>query len=513
MATYPGNFVDSGIVTVPNRLRTRSNTPTTKLAYITPEEEGILQALKPGTPHKGPEGIPNYDSVDYDPNTGQVYVTTGDQASAMEQGASASDVGISKAHKEAYEQGAGEGKVYTFDDKGTVTGTKDVVTGDKQVIDSEEQVIPKKKKKIKVPKTISEYWQGLTYPTKTIPYVQGQTTLPGLGPVDRETYNTYHRILSQTKNKDYALKVAAQKHMGEEWADKNLQTLSEKISSGISNPSLFGLIGATLEKQPYEQEFLGSAGAANMLNQIHKKFGYNEATGQYADPEGAQAEVDRIIAANKGAEEIFGQPAAAGTQITPYDFEQGLVAANQGNKNFDMNYDKTASLFYAANPPQTSGGLEDLATAFQQGKIEMTKENTQAIQDALNAKSENQGQYQTSYDWPPGYTPPGDTDPDPDPGTGNQWAVADPGQIGYYNPNINPATGMPWGYQYGTYEDYSPFAQVRDGGIIGLYNGGYLNNSNGVIGLDGGGYLDDYRAADSLMVKDPQEDEEWEYNV
>ena len=76
MAGYPGNFVDSGIITVPNRLRTASNAPTTKLAYITPEEEGILQALKPGTPHKGPMGIPNYDSVDFDPSTGQYAVTT-----------------------------------------------------------------------------------------------------------------------------------------------------------------------------------------------------------------------------------------------------------------------------------------------------------------------------------------------------------------------------------------------------------------------------------------------------
>ena len=115
--------------------------------------------------------------------------------------------------------------------------------------------------------------------------------------------------------------------------------------------------------------------------------------------------------------------------------------------------------------------------------------------------------------------------------------TADAGQITYYNPNINPTTGLPYGYQGGTYGQYYPhsevnlnlpFAQARDGGIVGLYNGGYLNNSNGVIGLDGGGYLnnsngvigldgggylDDYRAADSLMFKDPQEDEEWEYNV
>ena len=85
-----------------------------------------------------------------------------------------------------------------------------------------------------------------------------------------------------------------------------------------------------------------------------------------------------------------------------------------------------------------------------------------------------------------------------DSGGGNQFAFASPGQIGFYNPNINPATGLPYGYQYGTYSDYAPFAQVKDGGIIGLDNGGYIN---------------DYQAADSLMFKDPQEEEEWEYNV
>ena len=88
--------------------------------------------------------------------------------------------------------------------------------------------------------------------------------------------------------------------------------------------------------------------------------------------------------------------------------------------------------------------------------------------------------------------------------------TASAGKIGWTDPFGN--------YQWGPYTDYKDYAHVnpilsKDGGIIGLYNGGYLNNSNGVIGLDGGGYLDDYRAADSLMFKDPQEDEEWEYNV
>ena len=67
MARYPGNFTDSDILNVPRQLRTRPDTPMVELAYVTPKEQGILQALKPGTPHKGPMGIPNYDELDYLP--------------------------------------------------------------------------------------------------------------------------------------------------------------------------------------------------------------------------------------------------------------------------------------------------------------------------------------------------------------------------------------------------------------------------------------------------------------
>ena len=65
----PGNYTKSEILEVPRFLKTRPNAPRTKLAYITPEEEGILATLKPGTPHKGPENIPNYDTWAWDPNT------------------------------------------------------------------------------------------------------------------------------------------------------------------------------------------------------------------------------------------------------------------------------------------------------------------------------------------------------------------------------------------------------------------------------------------------------------
>ena len=81
---YPGNHVESGIVTIPTKLRTRKNAPTTHLAYITDKEADVLKKLKKGVPHKGPHGIPNYDSWDYDATTGRSSFTSGAESSAQE---------------------------------------------------------------------------------------------------------------------------------------------------------------------------------------------------------------------------------------------------------------------------------------------------------------------------------------------------------------------------------------------------------------------------------------------
>ena len=64
---YPNNFADDegGILMLPRNLRTAPGVPQTSLAYITDEEKAILGLLKPGTPHRGPEEVPSYDSMDY----------------------------------------------------------------------------------------------------------------------------------------------------------------------------------------------------------------------------------------------------------------------------------------------------------------------------------------------------------------------------------------------------------------------------------------------------------------
>ena len=111
-------------------------------------------------------------------------------------------------------------------------------------------------------------------------------------------------------------------------------------------------------------------------------------------------------------------------------------------------------------------------------------------------------------------------------GAGNQFAVAPEGKIGYTPDTlgtIDPVTGKPIGYQWGSLADYTPHTQVNLTDMsyynpLEAYEGfnplaGYVYNDGGIVQLGHGGYLDDYAAADSLMFKDPQDEEEWEYNV
>ena len=58
------NFTHGNNINVPTSFQARPQSQPVNLAYITPQEQGILQTLKPGTPHEGPMGIPNYDSFD-----------------------------------------------------------------------------------------------------------------------------------------------------------------------------------------------------------------------------------------------------------------------------------------------------------------------------------------------------------------------------------------------------------------------------------------------------------------
>ena len=58
------NYMPSEMITVPRIAKSSPNTPTAKLAYITPEEQDILVKLNlygslEGKPNRGPGGIPS----------------------------------------------------------------------------------------------------------------------------------------------------------------------------------------------------------------------------------------------------------------------------------------------------------------------------------------------------------------------------------------------------------------------------------------------------------------------
>ena len=81
------NYIkNSESVTVPKEFKARKNAPATKLAYITADEAKMLKKMKKGTPHKGPKGIPSYDSFDAEGG-----FTSGAAMSAAERGKNTSD--------------------------------------------------------------------------------------------------------------------------------------------------------------------------------------------------------------------------------------------------------------------------------------------------------------------------------------------------------------------------------------------------------------------------------------
>ena len=209
---------------------------------------------------------------------------------------------------------------------------------------------------------------GITPVIKTKPK---QKFTVGNMQVSERLHKLYQSLLDRGYTPKDAEKIIRLGLTEEEWADENLVDLTsgEGIRRLITKD-----FGAGKE---YENEFLGSAGAANILNKIK-----NAAT-----EEEKQRIMNDAIAGNpEGFKQMFDKKDYPG-QLTLKQFEDRLVASNEGNKNFDKNYYKTVDAYWELNPAQTSGAMEDMATAYQQGNLEMTKQNTQAIQQAVDTKS------------------------------------------------------------------------------------------------------------------------------
>ena len=103
------NFIkNSNSVTVPKEFKARKNAPATKLAYITDAEAKMLKNKKPGTPHKGPKGIPSYDSFGSIDDKGRDTGVAGSQVSAAETGGAgaAERAGMSESDAQQFREAA-----------------------------------------------------------------------------------------------------------------------------------------------------------------------------------------------------------------------------------------------------------------------------------------------------------------------------------------------------------------------------------------------------------------------
>ena len=183
--------------------------------------------------------------------------------------------------------------------------------------------------------------------------------IKGIGEVSGKMYGAYRRLIGQgVPEKDI---ISAIKGLGaaeEKFAAENLKQIGDlKISDFFT----FNLLKNALKTPDYENKFLGSAGAANILNKL------NSITGKTAEETAKlkQEYINRIIEKNpEGFTDLFTEgKAGKGNYKNPsiQEFEDILVGANIGNKNFDKNYYATKADFYKLNPPATSGGLSELA--------------------------------------------------------------------------------------------------------------------------------------------------------
>ena len=241
--------------------------------------------------------------------------------------------------------------------------------------------------------------------------------IANVGKVNKRLYDYYQGLLKRMEHKE-AIDRVKLKQMEDDWADKNLKTLKEVITEkgplGLPLGGI-GILKGALQKPPYEHDFLGSAGAANILNKmknLDKQF-----SGEELEAEKKKL-INNTIAANpEGFNDMFSDYTGVGgyEDLTPEDFERVLKEANQGNKNFDMNYHKTVGAYWDVNTPQTSGDQESMANAFQQGNLKMTKANTLAIQQAVDAKSRMEDASNVGLDRIGGGQPTDPIDPDADP--------------------------------------------------------------------------------------------------
>ena len=301
------------------------------------------------------------------------------------------------------------------------------------------------------------------------------------------------------------------------FADENLINL---LSGEVIKKLIMGK-HSLFKKPEYEHDFLGSAGAGNVLRKLEKLIPI-DVKKQFPGLTGSelQAKIDQerqnfindTIAKNpEGAKEMFG-PELTGKETVDYDiFRNTLVGVNLGNKSFDKAYDPES--YYSIHQPQSGLGIEQLskldASLYPDiaNKIFAAREQTQRDreQGRMSGQRVYGGggggggggadptdptqpttvpDYVLKQQYMPGFTPSYTGGPE-------QMQIAG----GYWDPRTQKWIdgGGPWGTQ-SQYQFPPPqLTAMAQGGIVGtnptlFANQGGMVNDKGIMGFKKYGY-------------------------
>ena len=267
------------------------------------------------------------------------------------------------------------------------------------------------------------------------------------------------------------------------WADDNLIDLL----SGEGIKKLIAGKASLFKKPEYEQDFLGSAGAANVLRKLEGM----------TDKE-RQEFINATIAKNpEGAREMFGPNIGKGKDIDYTTFRNTLVDKNIGNKNFDKAYDPES--YYSIHQPQTGRGIEQLskldASLYPDIANQIFAAREQVGRDRTQDRMNMPGQYPGSGGSGGGATPTDPTQPTtlPEDLLAQQYIpgltpsyTGGPEQTqgagGYFDPRTGKWIGSPWGTQQsyqGALPGTNPILFANQGGMV---------NDKGIMGFKKYGY-------------------------
>ena len=383
---YPNNFADDegGILELPRNLRTAPGVPETSLAYITDEEKAILGLLKPGTPHRGPEDVPSYDSMDYTPSTSTPKGATQSSFDAVSQGGGTqqqqdfvqqfqqSEAGKKikeqlKREQQQDQQGSGQYNTQAdiekaIQDTGARTG---IDTDNISNLLSD----PKKVKENKEEKLINDIEKAVEDgDASAIEKFANDAKTMGtdIGSLIKNLSSGAGSIISGIFDFDNSDKKDGKK--------KNKKSFIEDLLSG-------GTFGAIMDKisKPTEESFMDNNYKAIMKDKYFDDKGnikpgmeddFERFTREYSDllPDGMDTGNPNEM---KSMKEVI----MSGTVPEGSDLERRL------------NPDK----YWSENKPVSSLDFKDMAEAQAQGKLAFTKANTQAIQQGRELLSRDRG--------------------------------------------------------------------------------------------------------------------------